>query len=136
MPPDKAPDSTNQPHIVLFNEADDDVTGQYFISIEQTLMMESLNVIFNLVFHYVFNLAYHPKAKDMLTFIQERMLGISSDTKVEKKSINPISSSHVSGIIRVKTELDSIDCVPYLAVSSFCYYEHQLYYGQKHASNH
>ena len=79
-------------------------------------MMESSNpvtAIFNLlVSHYVFNLAYHPKAKDMLTFIQERMLGISSDTKVEKKSINPLSSSHVSGI-RVKTELENIDYVLY-----------------------
>lgn len=86
---------------------DDDVTGQYFISIEQTLVMESSNpvtAVFNLlVSHYVFNLAYHPKAKDMLTFIQERMLGIK---RAEKRSINPLSSSHVSGIIRVKGELE------------------------------
>jgi hypothetical protein len=60
---------------VLFKDeaGDDDVTGQYFISIEQTTMMESSNPVtamFNLlVSHYVFNLAYHPKAKDMLTFI-------------------------------------------------------------------
>ena len=90
------------------DEADDEeVTGQYFISIEQTLMMESSNPMTAiLVSHYVFNLAYHPKAKDMLTFIQERMLGIRSEGKAEKKSINPLSSSHVSGIIRVEGELE------------------------------
>ena len=92
---------------------DEDTTGQYFISIEQTIMMECSNPvtsIFNLVVsHYVFNLAYHPKAKDMLTFVQERILGIgSSESKsAGKKNINPLSSSHVSGIIRVKTELES-----------------------------
>lgn len=68
-----------------------------------------MTAVYNLVVsHYVFNLAYHLKAKDMLTFIQERMLGIQSDARAEKKrSINPLSSSHVSGIIRVKGELET-----------------------------
>ena len=59
-------------------------------------MMESSNpvtAIFNLlVSHYVFD---HPKAEDMLMFIQERMLGIDWDSKAEKKNLNPLSSSHV-----------------------------------------
>ena len=75
--------------------------GQYFISVEQKLFMESSNLttaLFNLVAsHYIFNLAYHPKANYMLTVLQEKMMGIASDGK---KLTKPSSSSHVSGIVR------------------------------------
>ena len=64
--------------------------GEYFISIEQKLVMESPNLttaLFNLVAsHYVFNLSYQPKANDMLTFLQEKVMGIVSDGK---KMIKP-----------------------------------------------
>lgn len=98
----------SQPHIVLFerDDDDDDIQGQHFISIELQLMMESSNLvtaIFNLLAaHYVLNLAYHPKAKDVLTFLQEKILGIpSSDEKTKtKQRLNPLSSCHVSGIVR------------------------------------
>ena len=72
--------------------------------------MECANAVtslFNLVAsHYVFNLAYNPKAKDMLTFIQEKILCVESDSKSRGRKITPLCSSHVSGIVRVKTELD------------------------------
>ena len=119
--------SNNQPHTVLFRDEteDEDTTGQYFISIEQKIMMECSNAVtslFNLVVsHYVFNLAYH---QDMLIFIQEKILGIESDSK--KKNMNPLSSSYVSGIVQVKLNLGLLtsSCVLLLfsvAISSNCY---------------
>ena len=73
---------------------------QYFIAIEQKLLLESTSLItalFNLVAsHYVFNLAYHPRAHDLLAFLQEKVMGIAGDGRRKK----PSSSSHVSGIAR------------------------------------
>lgn len=48
--------------------------------------------------HYVFNIEYHPKAKDVWEFIQENVLDISS--KGNKKR-NATSSTHFSGIKRM-----------------------------------
>ena len=103
----------SQPHIVLFEADDDeeDIQGQYFISIELQIMMESSNLvtaIFNLLAaHYVLNLAYHPKVKDLLTFLQEEVLGVpSSDDKGKaKQRLTALSSCHVSGITRYMSEL-------------------------------
>ena len=82
--------------------------GQYFMCIEQKLFMESSNLttaLFNLVAsHYVFNLSYHPKANDMLTFLQEKVMGIASDGKQLTK---PSSLSHVSGIVRFCCQAES-----------------------------
>ena len=89
---------------------DEDTRGQYFISIEQKLMLESSNLvttIFNLLAsHYVLNLAYHPKVKDLLTFLQEKVLQIPSSGDGTKHKMNPLSSAHVSGISRFVTESD------------------------------
>lgn len=111
--PTEAVDRENsQPHIILFevDDDDEDIQGQYFIAIEQNLMMETSNLItaiYNLLAsHYVLNLAYHPKAKDLLTFLQEKVLGVpSSDDKSKtKQRLNPVSSSHVGGIVRYMEE--------------------------------
>ena len=88
----------SQPHLVLFEAEDDedeDVKGQYFVSIELQLMMEASNLVtavFNLLAsHYVLNLAYHPKVKDLLTFLQEKVLGVlsSGDGSKSKKVESP-----------------------------------------------
>lgn len=105
--PSEAPDKqNNQPHIVLFQdeEDDDDLLGQYFIAIEQQLMLESSNIfaaVFHLLCtHYIFNLQYHPKGRELLTFLQEKVMHLSS-TKYKR---SPTVVSHISGISRYAIE--------------------------------
>lgn len=105
----EAPDKTNnQPRIVLFQDEEDgnDLLQQYFIAVEQHLVMESSNlvaVIFYLLSaHYIFNVQYHPKAKELLSFLQEKVLCLSSS----KYKRSPAIVSHISGISRYVVEED------------------------------
>ena len=74
----EAPDpKNNQPHIVLFQDGDeDDVTRQFLIDVEQHLLIEVSNIMgaifYLLAAHYVFNMAYHNKAKNVLLFLQSQ----------------------------------------------------------------
>ena len=57
-PPSEATDKTNnQPHIVVFSDDNEDVTKQYFIAVEQDLMMETSTPLAALFFlfaaHYI-----------------------------------------------------------------------------------
>ncbi len=104
-PPSEAIDKgNNQPHIVHFKSEDDEdsLMQQYFICVEQQLMMESSNLVSALFLclaaHYIFNIQYHPKAKDVWEFIQMNMAKVSS--KGTKKR-NVTSCTHFSGIIRM-----------------------------------
>ena len=78
---------------------------QYFICVEQQLMLESSNltsaIFLCLAAHYIFNVQYHPKSKDVWEFIQENVAGISS--KALKKR-NATSSTHFSCIVRMYNE--------------------------------
>ena len=103
-PPNKATEKeNNQPHIVLFKDDDDEgVTNQYFISIEQQLMLESSNVV-SAVFlcvasHYIFNLSYHRKSGKIWLFIQEKILRLQSKLGLKR---HPSTVCHFSGIQRV-----------------------------------
>lgn len=111
-PPSEAVDKqNNQPHIIHFKNEDDEdsLMQQYFICVEQQLMMESSNLIsaifLCLAAHYIFNIQYHPKAKDVWEFIQENVLDISS--KGNKKR-NATSSTHFSGIILMHSSCEVI----------------------------
>lgn len=56
--PSEAPDkANNQPHIVCFQDEEEDLLGQYFKAVEQVLMMESSSLIAALFFcsvHIIF----------------------------------------------------------------------------------
>ena len=62
-----SPDKQNiQPYVVLIHDLDEeesDVCGQYFIAIEQTLMLENSNIFAAIFYviaaHYSFNVQYH-----------------------------------------------------------------------------
>lgn len=94
---------TNQPCIVVFRDCDDDedTPPQFFISIEQQLMLESHNIItaiFSCIAaHYVFNLSYHKKTGDFWVFIQEKILQLPSKQGSKK---NASTTSHYNGIQR------------------------------------
>ena len=83
--------------------------AQYFISVEQTLILESSN-IFGAVFywmaaHYIFNVQYHPRASSVLLFLQEKVFSLPSNS-VRR---TPTFMTHVSGIARMKEESSSAD---------------------------
>lgn len=56
--------NNNQPHIIMFSDEDEPI-NQYFVAVEQKLMMESscitAAIFFTVAAHYIFNLSYHPK---------------------------------------------------------------------------
>ena len=84
------------------NDDSEDLAAQYFIAVEQKLMMESSN-IFSAVYyviaaHYIFNLSYHSKANFVLLFLQEKILGLQSPSVKRTLSI----STHFTGITRSK----------------------------------
>ena len=93
-PPEEAIDAqNNQPHIVKFKDADPELRPQYFIAIEQNLVVECnslVGAVYTLLMtHYVFDLGYHPKAKDFYMFL-EHLLDIKNSG--EKKSANFLST--------------------------------------------
>ena len=101
---------------MIFQDYDeDDLDAQYFISVEQTLILESSN-IFGAVFywiaaHYIFNVQYHPKVSSVLLFLQEKVLSLPSKSMRR----TPTFMTHVSGISRAKdleesTTEENMDC--------------------------
>lgn len=99
----------NQPHIVIFtnDEADD---AQYFIAIEKMLVMESSNVtaavFYLMAAHYVLNLGFHPKARDLFTFMQEKVLGLPS----KKKNESPVILTHTAEKYLIASVNNLVDC--------------------------
>ena len=92
--------NNNQPHIVYFKDPDGEL-DQFFISIEQALLLESGSlsaaIFYCVAAHFVFNLNYHKKSGDVWVFIQEKVLGIPSKPGVR---CHPSSLAHFSGISR------------------------------------
>lgn len=87
----------NQPHVVVIQH---DEYEQYFIAIEQTLMMQTTDMAtaMFLMFgsHYIFNLHYHPKINDLMTFVQEKVAKIPSEGY--HKLTSPVAITHIAGI--------------------------------------
>ena len=75
----------NQPFIVKLFDADGDISSQYFIVIEQTMMIECNSVMSSLftlfAVHYVFNIQYHSRLKDLFQFLEEKVVSIKSGAK-------------------------------------------------------
>lgn len=97
-PPSEAPqEGNNQPHLVVFNH---DEFDQFFVSIERKLFMECADLASALFLllgsHYILNLSYHQKLHDMMTFLQEKVAGISSASTHKSKS--PVAVNHINGI--------------------------------------
>lgn len=79
-PPREAIDPTNnQPHIVRFIDSVENLPPLYFVAIEQQLVIECRDIdcaIFTLLaVHFVFNMEYNQKVKDIMYFLQEKVLG-------------------------------------------------------------
>lgn len=83
--------ANNQPHIVRFVDASGDIPPSYFIAVEQELLLECRNiqsaVFLMLAVYYVFNIEYCTKVKDVLYFIQDRILGFP-DHSIKLSSVS------------------------------------------------
>ena len=75
----------NQPYILKLFDADSDIASQYFIVIEQSLMIECSNMmsaLFSLfAVHYVFNIQYHTRLKDFFQLIEDKVIGMKTSNK-------------------------------------------------------
>ena len=71
-------------------DAAGDIPPMHFIAIEQELVLECRSIdsalFMVLATHYVFNIEYNPRVRDVLYYFQEKLLG-SSDPKFKKSSI-------------------------------------------------
>lgn len=79
-------DANNHPHIIQIVDAlDSDFAPQYFVAIEQSLLVEckSIKSAFFTVFvaHYVFNIEYHCRVRDFYFFVQENLFEIPLTSK-------------------------------------------------------
>ena len=88
--------------MVVFTDDDavDDPMNQYFIVVEQTLLMQCSNAIsamFLLATHYIFNMAYHPKTNDILTFLQHKVAKLP--LQVDHKW-GTVAGTHIAGLDR------------------------------------
>ena len=67
--------STNQPMIVLMYDCEDSSRNDYFIMIEQELLLKTSHfdeaIFLLLAVHYVFDLEYDSSVYDTLLFLQE-----------------------------------------------------------------
>ena len=78
----------NHPHILRFENRDKDIPPQYFIVIEQDVIMECRNFTSALYYlistHDIFNSSYNVTVKVVLFFIQRKIANF--DDKSFKKS--------------------------------------------------
>ena len=67
---------------------DHDEYVQYYIALEQTLILESTDIttalFLLLAAHYIFNLSNHTKVHELLRFLQEKAAEIPSDENAQK----------------------------------------------------
>ena len=95
---------------MLRSDEDSEKFNQYFISVEQELMLETSTLTSSLFFcmsaYYIFNLAYHPKIKDLWEFFQVKVFDLPSEDKRVKCS--PSAITHFSGISRYFKKLNDI----------------------------
>jgi hypothetical protein len=98
-PADCIDSGNNLPYIMKLCNADYECPPQYFIAFEQELIIEcsSLNqAIFTLIaVHYVYNVVYHPRVKNLFLFFEEKVLDLPS---LSKHSKNASYSCVVTGI--------------------------------------
>ena len=73
----------NFPHLVRLIDADEGIPDQFFIAVEQELLVKCRNIsdaLLTLIsVHFIFNIEYNPKIHDIMCFIQEHVVGLCFD---------------------------------------------------------
>ena len=82
-PTKEAIDKSNDfPHIVMF--VDEELPSSFFIAIDKQLVVQCATlqkaIFCLLIVHYVFNSSYHKRVSDLFLFLQEKVMGISSES--------------------------------------------------------
>lgn len=71
---------TNQPHLLRF--VDEDLPTQYFLAVEQIVHLEVSDfmkgIFLLLALHYVYDIQYHHRLKDIYLFLEDKLLGLDS----------------------------------------------------------
>lgn len=75
-PPEEGIDkSNNQPHLIVLEDPDTDLPTQIFVAVEQMLVQQCrslrMGIFVMLADHYIFNMEYHSKVKEVFLFLQE-----------------------------------------------------------------
>ena len=89
--------NNNHTHILRFENSDEDIPPQYFIVIEQDVVMECRNftsALYYVISTHIFNISYNVTVKVVLFFIQRKIANFID--KSFKKS--PVYLSVKSGI--------------------------------------
>ena len=99
-PPEEAVDqSNNHRHIIqFFDSADSDFSPQYFIAVEQSLLVQCKTMkiaLFSLLaVHYIFDIEYHYCVKDFYRFVQENLFEIPDTSKRSVTLSNVFTGIH------------------------------------------
>lgn len=87
----------NHPHIVRFIDASGGISPTHFIAVEQQLLLECRNIesaLYLLVAtHFVFNIEYCPKVKDILYFFQEKIICFPDSALKQSSVYRNVSSA-------------------------------------------
>ena len=90
--------SNNFPHIIRLIDGDEEIADKFFVAVEQELVVKcariSTAILLLLSMHYIFNIEYNVKVHDVLTFFQEYMLGLGSESR---KSAAYLNFTHIEG---------------------------------------
>ena len=102
-PSDCVDNSNNLPHIVKLCIVDQELPPQYFIALEQELIIECRPSLCEAVYlllavHYVFNVVYHPRAVYFFNFFEEKILKVQTSKK--------FNANYESSITGIETFLD------------------------------
>ena len=92
MPVEECYLDMNQPHIIRYIDADDQVFSNYIIVIEKQILLQSSSLLAALfvlfAVHYVFNMEYYPKVKDFYLFLQNNLFNIKDSASHSTNYIN------------------------------------------------
>ena len=83
-------------HIIKFADVTSDILPQYFVAIEQRVLIECKSleraIFIMLAVHYVFNMEYHPVVKDVLYFLQQKLLELADNARKNSSMYLSVSS--------------------------------------------
>ena len=86
----------NQPQIICYIDADDEITAQYIVVVEKqtfcqcATLLGAVYTLFSL--HYVFNIEYHPRVKDFYLFVQNKCFCIEDKSPLSAGYSNILTS--------------------------------------------
>ncbi len=92
---------TNQSHLVRL--VDEDLPSQYYIAVEQSIQLEVASVmkgvLLLLSLHYVYDIKYNERIKDLYKYFESKLLNMTSSSK-DTANFSSITNAIESYIIQ------------------------------------